>query len=407
MGVAAPAAAATLFADPAGSGSGTCEPPDPPCTLQRAVEVEAGDGDEVIVNPGTYNEGSNEVTILDAINLHGAAGASPVIVSNSALEAVEGTLPGIRVANLVIEYSGGGTGVRLTNGASGERLYVKSGGTVGCTMFQGTLNDSVCWSGGASGNGIFSSVSASTSITTTLRNVTAVASGTSSRGMDFTSAGGLTHVVDAKNVIADGVEFDIRAQAGASSTTAINLAHSNYVTTDAGGAGTATTTPAGSGTNQTAAPLFANAANGDFHEAAGSPTIDAGTGDSQLGSADIDGEARSQGAVPDIGADEFVPTLPPAANGDRFPPDTKILKGPKKRTKKRKAKFQFGGSEPGLTFECSLDEKAFKPCHSPKKFRSLKRTKHVFAVRAVDAAGNRDPTPADRKWSIKKKKRRK
>jgi hypothetical protein len=98
--------------------------------------------------------------------------------------------------------------------------------------------------------------------------------------------------------------------------------------------------------------------------------------------------------------------LPPAANGDNFPPDTKILKGPRKRTEKRKAKFQFGGSEPGLTFECSLDEKEFKACDSPEKYRSLKRTKHEFAVRAVDAAGNRDPTPADRSWSIKKKKKK-
>jgi DNA-binding beta-propeller fold protein YncE len=101
------------------------------------------------------------------------------------------------------------------------------------------------------------------------------------------------------------------------------------------------------------------------------------------------------------------PPPPPAVTGDNFPPDTKILKGPRKRTKKRKAKFQFGGSEPGLTFECSLDEKAFKPCRSPEKFRRLKRTKHEFAVRAVDAAGNRDPTPADRRWTIKKKKRKK
>jgi hypothetical protein len=89
------------------------------------------------------------------------------------------------------------------------------------------------------------------------------------------------------------------------------------------------------------------------------------------------------------------------------PPETKILKGPQKRTRKRKAKFQFGGSEPGLTFECSLDENAFAPCTSPEKFRHLKRTKHVFAVRAVDAAGNRDPTPADRSWTIKKPKRKK
>jgi hypothetical protein len=403
--LAAPAWGAVRYAEPGVGGSNAACPQTDPCDLQQAVESAMG-GDEVIVTAGTYNEGGNEVTVPAGVNVHGAAaGPGAVIVSNSVDEAVQATGAGARLADLAIDYSGTSAGLRMSNGNVGERLYVKSSGTVACNVLNATLRDSVCWDTGLNGNAIFNSTAAPTTVTTTLRNVTAVATGANSDGIEIISGGGLTHNVDAKNVIVGGVVSDARAEAGASSMTAITFDHSNYDTTDTGGTGTSSVTPAGSPTGQTAPPAFAAPITGDFHQTNGSPTIDAGIDDPSLGSADIDGESRSQGSAPDIGADEF--TVPPAANGDNFPPDTKILKGPRDRTKKRKAKFQFGGSEPGLIFECSLDGKEFKPCSSPKKFRSLKRTKHLFAVRAVDAAGNRDPTPADRDWKIKKRKRKK
>ena len=94
---------------------------------------------------------------------------------------------------------------------------------------------------------------------------------------------------------------------------------------------------------------------------------------------------------------------------DSFPPDTGIRKGPKQKTDKRKARFEFGGSEPGVTFECRLDEGliegAWVPCTSPYTIRGLaRRTKYVFSVRSVDASGNADRTPADRRWKVTKKK---
>jgi large repetitive protein len=97
---------------------------------------------------------------------------------------------------------------------------------------------------------------------------------------------------------------------------------------------------------------------------------------------------------------------------DSFPPDTGIRKGPPQKTDKRKATFEFGGSEPGVTFECRLDvgltQGPWVACASPYRIRGLaRRTKYVFAVRAVDAAGNPDPTPADRRWKVTKRKRKK
>ncbi|HEU5105936.1 MAG TPA: right-handed parallel beta-helix repeat-containing protein [Solirubrobacterales bacterium] len=85
---------------------------------------------------------------------------------------------------------------------------------------------------------------------------------------------------------------------------------------------------------------------------------------------------------------------------DVTPPETKILKAPLKKTKKTTAKFKFSSSEAGSTFECKLDRKPFKKCASPKKYKKLKPGKHVFKVRAIDKAGNVDPTPAKRKFTV-------
>jgi dipeptidyl aminopeptidase/acylaminoacyl peptidase len=91
---------------------------------------------------------------------------------------------------------------------------------------------------------------------------------------------------------------------------------------------------------------------------------------------------------------------------DSDPPETEITKGPKKKTRKRKAKFEFSTDEPGSTFECKLDKSEFEPCDPTEQFK-VKRRKHILDVRAVDPAGNADPTPAERKWKVKKKKKKK
>jgi CSLREA domain-containing protein len=85
---------------------------------------------------------------------------------------------------------------------------------------------------------------------------------------------------------------------------------------------------------------------------------------------------------------------------DKTPPQTKILKGPPKKTHKTTVKFKFSSSEAGSTFQCKLDKGKFKNCRPPKKYKKLKAGKHVFKVRAIDKAGNVDPTPAKRKFTV-------
>ena len=80
-------------------------------------------------------------------------------------------------------------------------------------------------------------------------------------------------------------------------------------------------------------------------------------------------------------------------------PETTIDSRPRK-VKKPKAKFRFSSSEPGLSFECRLDRRRFRPCTSPKGLKRLKEGRHEFFVRAIDSAGNVDPTPARRRFKV-------
>lgn len=86
--------------------------------------------------------------------------------------------------------------------------------------------------------------------------------------------------------------------------------------------------------------------------------------------------------------------------------DTKITKGPKKKTSKRTAKFSFKAvpATPGAKFVCGLDKKKLKACTSPTRYKRLRPGKHVFKVAAVDSAGQADRTPAARKFKVIKKK---
>jgi hypothetical protein len=87
-------------------------------------------------------------------------------------------------------------------------------------------------------------------------------------------------------------------------------------------------------------------------------------------------------------------------------PDTKINKGPKKKTKRKRATFEFSSPTPEVSFECSVDgnaPKAFGTCTSPFTVR-VKKGKHKFEVRAV-LNGTPDGSPADYSWKVKKRKR--
>jgi hypothetical protein len=72
---------------------------------------------------------------------------------------------------------------------------------------------------------------------------------------------------------------------------------------------------------------------------------------------------------------------------------------PKLSTSSAAAGYSFTASEGG-TFECSLDGSPFARCGSPKSYGALRKGAHRFEVRAIDLAGNVDPTPALHGWTI-------
>jgi len=100
------------------------------------------------------------------------------------------------------------------------------------------------------------------------------------------------------------------------------------------------------------------------------------------------------------------PPPPEPVAGDTEPPDTTIVAGPPSKTRKKQARFEFSSSEPVSSFACNLDDQAFAPCSSPQTLK-VGKGKHTFEVRATDAAGNTDPTPATRSWTVKKKSKKK
>ena len=89
------------------------------------------------------------------------------------------------------------------------------------------------------------------------------------------------------------------------------------------------------------------------------------------------------------------------AAADRRAPNTMIHGGPGSVTRSRTASFHLMSTEPRSRFQCKLDAAPWRPCRANKTLRNLRRGLHTFRARAIDAAGNVDPTPARRTWRIR------
>ena len=66
-----------------------------------------------------------------------------------------------------------------------------------------------------------------------------------------------------------------------------------------------------------------------------------------------------------------------------------------------KVAFKFASSEAGVTFLCKIDRKAFRPCARRVVLR-FPLGPHVLRVKARDAAGNTDPTPAIYRFRVQR-----
>ena len=90
-----------------------------------------------------------------------------------------------------------------------------------------------------------------------------------------------------------------------------------------------------------------------------------------------------------------------SAPPDTAAPQTSIASGaPAALTNATNASFSFTADEQGSTFSCSLDGGPFFLCTSPKSYANLSDGSHEFRVRATDAAGNLDGSPATHSWTV-------
>jgi hypothetical protein len=85
---------------------------------------------------------------------------------------------------------------------------------------------------------------------------------------------------------------------------------------------------------------------------------------------------------------------------DTIAPETTINTTPPSLSSTTSASFSFGSNESGALFQCSLDGAAFVNCTSPRSYGGLADGEHAFQVRARDAAGNIDQTPASYGWTV-------
>jgi hypothetical protein len=328
------AAATTRYAAPGGTAPDTaCLTPEMPCSIGTAAggpDVTAAD--EAVILPGNYSDADldgdadqpvDHTVRITAGNVHGETGDRPLI--NLASDLGFGAFvvhTGTTLSDVEVDAPNSSGVISMTGGVV-ERIIArtKRDGSVPCEVdvdSVGLLRDSFCFSGGEDSSAVSAEIFNNVGThTIRLRNVTAVATKPDSDGLFFEGRGaGTTINVDAKSVIARGDKVDVLAEGlstfdpplpNTGANVSIALDHSNYVNwsarSDAGG-GMAAITPAGTGTNQTGAVVFAA---DDYHQVAGSgaTTIDHGTVDAFSGTTDIDGQSRTIGQAPDIGADEL------------------------------------------------------------------------------------------------------
>ncbi|WP_180336414.1 Ig-like domain-containing protein [Pontibacter ramchanderi] len=85
---------------------------------------------------------------------------------------------------------------------------------------------------------------------------------------------------------------------------------------------------------------------------------------------------------------------------DTTAPNTTITASPAAATNATSATFTFTSNETVSTFQASVDGSPFTIATSPITLTGLSGGTHTVQIRAMDAAGNLDPTPASYTWTV-------
>jgi hypothetical protein len=311
MAIVAPAASADTqrYASPTGADAADCSPANP-CSIAKAISS-ASAGDDVILASGDYQLTKTlatpaVMTIRGVVGhprprLHfiGAGQNGLAIGFNSLLRYVE------------IDQQEPTVGLWSAPGRVDQVIVSGLGGGVLCTgqVTNSVVRDSIFVARGANGRALCSTAVLGLKTASTVRNVTAMATGSNGVAIHADVMGSSSAAnINLVNVIARGGPggADLKTSTYSGGTATISATHTNYGTESVNGGNIAN----GGGNQLYKTPLFVNAAAGDYRQAAGSPTIDGGVNEPINGAYDFAGDPRRIGTT-DIGADEFL--VPPSA----------------------------------------------------------------------------------------------
>jgi hypothetical protein len=252
--------------------------------------------------------------------------------------------------------------------------------------------------------------------------VVSVFSGTGVSGppvetVNATVAGGGSWSVDASSALADGTYTAYAQQSDAAANNSFSDEHT--FTIDANAPSVRLAIPvAGGVTNDTSVDLRGTAGKvtGDVNQVTvkiyAGPSATGSPLQSLVATPDADGTWTTS-ASPDLSEGVYTARaeqLDAAGNTGYSPahaftvdttaPTTTITAGPAGATAATTVSFRFVSSQSGSSFECRLDNSAWGGCSAPKAYFGLAAGAHTFDVRATDRAGNVDPNPATRSWTI-------
>ena len=304
-------AANQRYASPGGAGSACTAAA--PCDVLTAVGFAAKD-DEVIVNPGVYQLGAtlqNKVSL----DIHGVDGQPrPRIYFTGA--AWGGYFNyGANVRHLEFIMLSPGVALWTGSGMVDDVVASASGTNTETARIEGgEVRNSVFIAYGQAGTAVRTQATGG-ALTATYRNVTAVSEGLFGNAIQAHAAGAAGDLtLNLVNVIAKSDSASLSSATDNSGAHAkIVVSHSEYQSSAESGTNASVQEVGG---NQAALPKFVDPSVANYHEAAGSPTIDKGIDDPLNGQFDFDGGSRILGTT-DIGADEYgsVPAPPGGGGG--------------------------------------------------------------------------------------------
>ena len=304
-------AATQRYASPAGYGD--CSSASP-CSITQAL-AGATSYDEVIVGPGDYPLTAT-LDVPSHVAVRGMAGGPrPRLLLSGANQAGVTQAPDSSLRDVDIVQAEPWTRALMADAALVDHVAVRGSSGQSCIagIHQGsTIRNSVVVAPGSGATAICTEAHGG-AWASTYRNVTAIATGANGVAVEAIAGGAATKTtIDLVNVIAKGgplgasLSMATDSSGAAATITASHTNWANYVTSGTN------THYVDLGGNQGTAPAFVDAAAGDYREAAGSVTIDAGVDSTFNGASDLDGDPRALGTT-DIGADEFVPASVPGA----------------------------------------------------------------------------------------------